>query len=191
MIKINLLPLQLRKVKGKTPPVQYIVLGILASILFFLLTLFFYGGYLKARSAYGVVYAEWKRLSPLMANLKTLENKIEVEMKGERDFLAKNVLNTEPITNFMMWASDYLPSKAWLTEFGIGREGEGMRFTLQGVVFPSATQTGIEQIEEYLQKLKIKLPSSAELKLVTSKNLEVNGGITFVANFEWGIPRKK
>jgi len=59
-------------------------------VLFLLLTLFFYGDYLNARSAYKIVQKEWARLSPLMGQLKALENKIEIEMRGEKDFLEIN-----------------------------------------------------------------------------------------------------
>lgn len=190
MIKINLLPLPLRRVKSKTPPVPYKPLGILAGVLFLLLTLFFYFDYLRARSTYATVSKEWKRLSPLMGQLKTLENKIEVEMRGEKEFLEKQVLNTQPITSFMIWASEFLPDKAWLTKFVATREGEGVRLTIQGVVFPSRTQTGIEQIETYLQKLKEKLPAQAELQLVTSKDAKQEEGITFSSHFEWGVSKK-
>lgn len=191
MIKINLLPQELRK--GKTNPtrIPYIPLALLAGVLFLLLTFFFYGDYLKARSTYKSVRSEWVRLNPLMAQLKTLETRVEVEMKGEKDFLDKNVLNTESMTRILSWVSEFLPPKGWLTELNMEREGEGCRLTLRGVVLASRTQTGIEQIEEYFQKLKTKLPSQTSITLTTSREVkEKVGGTAFTAYLEWGVTSK-
>ncbi len=190
MIKINLLPQELRKRKKTTTRLPYIPFAILAGVLFLLLTLFFYGDYLRARSAYKTVQKEWARLNPLMSQLKAMENKIEIEMRGERDFLEKNVFNSESVTQVLSWASEFLPQKGWLTELKSEREEEGCRLTLKGVVLPSRSQTGIEQIEEYMQKLKAKLPPQATLALTTSKETkEKSEGTAFVAEWEWGLKK--
>jgi signal recognition particle subunit SEC65 len=191
MIKINLLPQELRKGKKAPSRFPYIPLAILGGTLFLLLTFFFYCDFLKGRSAYRIVQKEWAVLSPLMGQLKALENKIEIEMRGENDFLQKNVLNTDSMTRILSWVNEYLPSKGWLTELKAEREGEGCRLMLRGVVLPSRTQTGIEQIEEFLQKLKTKLPSQTAVVLTTSKEVkEKVSGTAFTANLEWGVPKK-
>ncbi|MFH1799294.1 MAG: hypothetical protein ABH891_00405 [Candidatus Omnitrophota bacterium] len=191
MIKINLLPQELLKGKSNATRIPYIPLALLAGVLFLLMTVFFYGDYLKARSAYEGVRKEWARLSPLMAQLKTLEQQVAVEMKGEKDFLETNVLNKEPITQILFWASDFLPPRGWLTELKVEREGGGCRLTLEGVVLASRTQTGIEQIEEYFQKLKTKLPLQTSVAVATSKRAnEKTEGTIFVAQIEWGVTSK-
>lgn len=191
MIKINLLPQELRKNKKAPSRFPYIPLAILGGTLFLLLTFFFYGDYLKGRAAFKKVEKEWTVTNPLMGQLKALENKIEIEMRGENDFLHKNVLNTDPITQILSWTSEFLPPKGWLTEMKIEREGESSRFILRGMVLPSRTQTGIEQIEEFLQKLKTKLPPQTTLVLTTSKEIkEKVAGTAFTANLEWGAPKK-
>lgn len=194
MIKINLLPQELLKNKANATRIPYIPFALLAVVLFLLMTLFFYGDYLKARSTYGEVHREWVRLSPLMAQLKTLEKQVTVEMKGEKEFLEKNVLNTESMTQVLYWASYFLPPQGWLTELKADREGEGCRLVLRGVVLASHTQTGIEQIEEYFQKLKAKLPPETVLALTTSKETQGAGkkveGTSFAAQLEWRLPRK-
>jgi len=191
MIKINLLPQELRKAKKSVNRIPYVPLAIMGGVLFLLLTLFFYSDYLHARSAYEDVHKEWLRLNPLMGQLKALEKKIEIEMKGEKEFLEKSVLNTESITQVLSWVSEFLPPKGWLTELLAERVGEGFRLTLKGVVLPSRTQTGIEQIEEYLQKLKKKFPAKATLMLTTFKQPASKGeGTAFSADFEWGLPSK-
>ena len=191
MIKINLLPQELRKRKSSSTRIPYMPLFILAGVLFLLLTFFFYGDYLRARSAYTSVKKEWESLNPSMAQLKALETKIEVEMKGERDFLEKNILNTESMTRILFCVSEYLPPKGWLTGLKAERDGEGCRLTLKGVVLPSRSQTGIEQIEEYIQKLKPKLSPHATVALTTSKEVkEKTEGTAFVANLEWGVIAK-
>lgn len=191
MIKINLLPQELRKRKKTATRIPYLPLAILGGVLFLLMTFFFYGDYLRARSAYNHVRKEWTKLNPSMAQLKALETKIEVEMKGEKEFLEKNVLNTESMTRMLYWVSELLPPKGWLTEFKAEREGEGCRLTLKGVVLASRSQTGIEQIEEYFQKLKVKLPPQTAVALTTSKEgKEKTEGTAFVAQLEWGVTPK-
>ncbi len=191
MITINLLPQELRKMKKSATSIPYIPLVILAGVLFLLMTFFFYGDYLRARSAHKIVQKEWVRLNPFLAQLKALETRVEVEMKGGKDFLEKNVLNTESMTRILFWVSEFLPPKGWLTELKAEREGEGCRLTLKGVVLASRTQTGIEQIEEYFQKLRTKLPSQTAIALTTSKEVkEKVEGTAFVANLEWGVTQK-
>jgi Tfp pilus assembly protein PilN len=190
MIKINLLPIECRKANKKASPIPYLPLIILGSVLFLLLTLFFYVDYLSTRTAYVKVRKEWIRLSPLMAQLKSMENKVDVEMKGEKAFLEANVLNTQPITRILMWASEFLPPRCWLTNLEIERQGEGSHLELEGVVFPSNNRTGIEHIEGFLNKLKMQL-STATLTLTTSKTSTKDvEGTSFVAHFEWGMVKK-
>ncbi len=191
MIKINLLPQELLKGKANAPRIPYIPLALLAGVLFLLLTVFFYGDYLKARSAYESVHKEWVGVSPLMAQLKTLEKQVAIEMKGEKDFLEKNVLNKESMTQMLFLASYFLPPRGWLTELKAEREGEGCRLTLKGVVLASRTQTDIEQIEEYFQKLKTELPPQTSVALTTSKGAqEKTVGTAFIAQIEWGVISK-
>ena len=191
MIKINLLPEDLRKSKKSSPRVPYIPLAILAGVLFLLMTCFFYVDYLKARSSYNRVHQDWIRLNPMMGQLKALEKKIEIEMRGEKEFLEKNVLNTDPSTHLLFWISDFLPPKAWLTQLDFERVEQGCLLTLQGVVLPSRSQTSIEQIEQYMQKLKAKLPPQAVLALTTAKEVKAKvEGTAFTAKFEWGVIKK-
>jgi len=191
MIKINLLPPELRKEKANAMRIPYIPLAILAGVLFLLMTFFFYGDYLRARSAYARVQKEWSNLNPSMAQLKALETKIEVEMTGEKNFLEKYVLNTASMTQILYRVSEFLPPKGWLTELKAEREGAGCRLILKGVVLASRTQTGIEQIEEYFQKMKATLPSQTSVALTTSKEVkEKAGGTAFVAQLEWGVTPK-
>ncbi len=191
MIKINLLPQELRKEKTNALRVPYIPLVLLGGVLFLLMTVFFYGDYLRARSAYKSVRAEWERVNPSMAQLKALETKIEVEMKGEKDFLEKNVLNTESMTQILSWVSEFLPPKGWLTELKLVREGGGCRLTLKGVVLASRTQTGIEQIEAYFQQLRTKLPPRTSVAFSTTKGAkEKTGGTAFAGYLDWGATKK-
>jgi Tfp pilus assembly protein PilN len=155
-----------------------------------LLTLFFYGDYLRARSTYKNVQKEWARLNPLMSKLKAMEAQIEIEMRGEKEFLEKSVLNKDSMTQLLSWVSEYLPPKGWLTELKAERDGEGYRLILKGVVLPSRAQTGIEQIEAYMQQLKAKLPPKAKLSLTTSKeSKEKSEGTAFVAEWDWGVKK--
>jgi len=186
MIRINLLPQELREEKTGTSHVPYIPLAVLAGVLFLLMTFFFYGDYLRARSAYKSVKKEWADMNPSLAQLKAMESKVENEMKGEKEFLEENIFNTESMTRILMWVSEYLPPKGWLTGLKAEREVGGFRLTLKGVVLATRSQTGIEQIEEYFQKLRAQLPPQATLALTTAKDPKAQGeGTSFVANLEW------
>ena len=190
MIKINLLPIELRKANKKAVPIPYLPLVILAGMLFLLLTLFFYVDYIGARTAYLKVRREWVRLSPLMAQLKSMEKTVDVELKGEKDFLEANVLNSQPVTRILMWVSEFLPPKCWLTNLEFERQGEGCHLGVEGVVLPSDNRTGIEHIEDFLNKLKAQLPT-ATLSLTTTKTSTKDvEGTSFAANFEWGPVKK-
>ncbi|MFA5159029.1 MAG: hypothetical protein WC484_00805 [Candidatus Omnitrophota bacterium] len=67
MIKINLLPQELRKKMNAMRILSPLV--ILAAVLFLLATFFFYGDYFRARSVYKSVKKEWVRVNPAMAIL--------------------------------------------------------------------------------------------------------------------------
>lgn len=190
MIRINLLPIELRQAHKKASPIPYLPLIVLAGGLFLLLTLFFYVDYLNTRASYVKVRQEWVRLSPLMSQLKSMENEVDVDMKGEKDFLEANILNTQPITHVLMWISKFLPPRCWLTNLDVERQGEECHLGLEGIVYPSNNLTGIEQIEDYLNKIKGQLPM-AMLTLTTSKTSTKDvEGISFVANFDWGTVKK-
>lgn len=191
MIRINLLPQEFRKTEARNTRVPYVPLVILAGVLFLLLTFFFYADYLRVCSVQKGVKKEWTKLSPLMGELKTLENQVEVEMKGEQDFLEKNVLSAVPMTQILSWVSEFLPAGAWLTEFKVERKGEGYQLVLTGMVLPTRAQTGIEQVEEYCQKLKTKLSPQTSVALTTSReNKETTPGTEFTASLEWGATQK-
>ena len=62
---------------------------------------------------------------------------------------------------------------------------------LQGVVLASRTQTGIEQIEEYVQNLKAKLSPKTTVELTTSKEGKAKTeGTAFDAKLVWGVTSK-
>ncbi len=190
MIGINLLPIELRKANKRVTPVPYLPLIILVVGLFMLLTLFFYAEFLRARTTYLKVRNEWVRLRPLMAELKAMEKKVDQEMKGEKDFLEANVLNTQPVTRILMAVSEFLPPRCWLTSLEVERQGEAYHLVLEGVVLPANKRTGIEHIEIFLNKIKTRFPK-AKLTLSTSKaSTKDSEGTAFSANFEWGTVEK-
>ncbi len=186
MIKINLLPTELRMRKKIRLNIPYIPLIVLGVVLFLAITVILYIDFLATKSQYQKVQAEWQRLSPQMGQLRTLQSKVEVELKGEKDFLEKYMLSEAPMTQVLSWVSEFLPERGWLTEVKIQNEGDARQLVLQGIALPVRTKTSIEQIEEYLQKLKSKLPES-RLNLTTARQVsdEVEG-TSFVATFDWG-----
>lgn len=186
MITVNLLPKEYRSTKKKNLATPYIPLAVLFGALFIILTLFFYVDYLTTKSAYDGVYKQWLQLNPQMKALKALENKVEIEMRGEKEFLERYVLNTEPLTQILQLVSEHLPPRAWLTDLKIEHENDETRLVLQGVVLAFRGQSGIEQVEEYIGDLKEALPKG-DITLSTAKQQDKDStGTTFTATFEWG-----
>ncbi|HNX68759.1 MAG TPA: hypothetical protein PLL75_07305 [Candidatus Omnitrophota bacterium] len=190
MIRINLLPAEFRKTKGSASPVPYLSLAILAGGLFLLLTLFFYADYLKVKSSYAIVYTEWVRVSPEMAQLKKMETKVEAEMKAEKEFLEKNILNTDSMTGVMMEVSEHLPQQGWLTELKLERVPQGVAMNLKGKVLPSRALTGIEQIEQFLQQVKSRMPQAVPTLTTAKGDAKAEGATSFEADFKWGAAKK-
>lgn len=187
MITINLLPPEYKRKKRTAGPVPYIPLVILFGVLFFLLTLFFFADYLKTKSAYDRIWKEWEQISPQMQQLKSLERKVDVEMRGEKEFLEKYVLNTDSMTRILECLSENLPPSAWLTEVRLERVKGGGKLALQGVVLPMLKKTGIEQIEDYMKKLKENLPKGNYTLTTAKQDSKGSGeGIAFSALFDWG-----
>jgi len=186
MITINLLPQEFRRTRKPTMAKPYLPLAILAGSLFMLLTLFFYADYLKAKGAYDSVYSEWMQFSPQMQQLKTLEQKVEVEMRGEKEFLERHVFNTDAMTRILQLVNDHLPQRGWLTELTLERaKTGGGNLVLQGVVLQTSARTGIEQIEGFLQELKSEYPEM-DILLTTAKVKEKNAvGTSFSAMMTW------
>ena len=108
-------------------------------------------------------------------------------MKAEREFLIHRIYGAESATQILDWLSEFLPARGWLTELKLDRGGEGCKLTFRGIVLPSRTSTGIEQIELYLQKLKAKLPPQATITLTTANDAtEQSNGTGFTAELVWG-----
>lgn len=186
MITVNLLPAEYKVSKRSVSFKSYMPLAFLFGSVFALMTVFFYLDYLKTSRVYDRVYKEWEQIKPQMNQLKALENRVEVEMRAEKDFLEKNILNVQPTAEVLQWISEYLPARAWLTDLKFERHIEGGRLLLQGAVFSMADKTGIEQIEAYMSSLKQKLPSG-EFSLTTAKQESGKAeGMSFTATFEWG-----
>ena len=187
MITINLLPLEHRSKKNAVNVMPYVPLAVLFGILFLLLAGFFFADYLKVKTAYDRISNEWGRVSPQMKELKALENKVEVEMRTEKEFLEKYVLNTQSMALVLQQISEYLPPKAWLTEVKLERMGDGGRLNLQGIVLPMHERTAIEQIEDYMKKLKENLPKGSYTLTTAKQDTEgLKEGTFFSAVFDWG-----
>lgn len=188
MITINLLPAEYRTAKRRgTTARPYIPIAILVAALLLLLTLFFYADFLKVKSSYERVRKEWIRFAPQMKHLKDLEQKVDVEMKGEKEFLESSILNSDPFTRVLQLVSERLPKGAWLTELKIERLKEGGNSVLlQGAVVPVGAKTGIEQIEEFVRTIKERFPKTT-VALTTSKMSDKQvAGTAFTATITWG-----
>lgn len=186
MIKINLLPPEMRieaKVKKKISYAPFIRLAIIGLVL---LTGFFFVDFLESKKQFKVVAAQWQELSPQMAELKAMEAEIEGKLKTEKVFLESSVVSEFPVTTTLEYASELLPDRMWLTELKVEKEDISQELVLQGVSLPSDDKTSIQHIQDYLHNIRGKLPD-AYMTLTTARQTQDDIEVTtFVSRIEWG-----
>ncbi|MDP3921385.1 MAG: hypothetical protein Q8R76_11330 [Candidatus Omnitrophota bacterium] len=189
MITINLLPEELRVVKTRTKePVPWLKLAIGLGVLFVILTTYFFFGYLSARGKLKEASASWKVVEPQAVVLNDLEAEVEKVLSKEKQFLETTVTTERPLTNMLEWASQYLPSSAWLTQVKRRNDAEGNSIVITGLCLSTKEKTSIEQIEDYLHNLKTEI-ADAKLSLTTSRQIQYSVQVThFVAVFEFIVP---
>lgn len=201
MIKINLLPAELRPVKKKKivkraasakPAGEFnaqqlplkaasiAIAGIFAAV-----TLFFYVDYLRLNKKQAKVAQAFAEIQPRVQEVRLLEQELTTLLHPEKDFLNAHVLNKAAITSILQEMSVSLPEGLWLTSLTINNSGKQRSFQVQGLALNSQDKTNIQQIEEYLHQIKRVLPN-AHFTYSTGKQLaEKVAATAFTANFEW------
>lgn len=200
MIKINLLPAELRPVKKKKVvkraaaekpagefnaqlPLKAAVIAIAG--IFAVVTLFFYVDYLRLNKKQSKVASDFAAIQPRVQEVRVLEQEVTTLLQPEKDFLNAHVLNKATITSILQEMSVALPEGLWLTSFSIDNSGKKRSFQIQGLALNSKDKTNIQQIEEYLHQIKHVLPN-AQFTYSTGKQLtEKVAATAFTANFEW------
>lgn len=200
MIKINLLPPVFRVAKKKKKkPVDAKAAGtavdlnslpwkwiaIVAGALFFILTLYFYFDFMKLNKKMSGINANMAIDQPKMQGLKVLENEVANTLIPERDFLMTNVLNKTPITNVLQKLSEDLSDGIWLDGFTMNNSGKERSFQMKGLATNIENKTNIEQIEEYLQKLKSVVPNSQFTYSTSTQTFEKSPVTAFNAEYKW------
>jgi hypothetical protein len=184
MLRVNLLPEEFRVAKKNTQEVPYLKIAAGAAVLFSILTVWFYIDYNHSKGELKKMNATWATLQPQSAQLKALESEVESTLKPERTFLEKYVVTPKPMTYVLSWLSELLPDTAWLTEVKMEQKDGTQNIFVKGLVIPSKTQSSIEVIEGFIQKLKEKLPD-AKLSLTTTRQKIEQLEVTqFIANFD-------
>lgn len=186
MIQINLLPEEFRVVEKKGSQIPYATLGLLAAALFAILTAFFYLDFVLVSGKLRKMEGNWKEIQPEFMALNQLKSEVDGSLKEEKEFMEKFVTTQRPLTYLWMWTSEFLPGTAWLIEIDLTREEGVSHFLIKGLCLPSKERSSIEQIEQYLQLLKEKMPD-ADLSLTTTRQKTEGVELTqFIANFSWG-----
>lgn len=205
MIKINLLPPTFRIVKKKKavkaaapaaptikpvktysgPAIPWKYIGIGAGALFMLLTLYFDFDYYRLNKKVKVLKAQWATTQPQMHSLKMLEEEVGRTLVPEQNFLKTHVLSKAPTTSVLQKLSEALPEGMWLENFTMNNAGKARSFRIQGLAINLEKKTNIEQIEEYLQKLKTVIPGS-QVTYSTSKQIfDRTPATAFMAEYQW------
>lgn len=199
MIKINLLPLDLRPQKSKkssagldgfsgalqfSKPVLAALAG--AGVVFIGLTAFFYTSYLGLNGKLSRVNQAYLDIQPRVQVVRALEQEVTNLLQPEKNFLKANILNKAPLTSILQVMNDALPDGVWLTALSINNSGEKRSFQLQGVALNTQEKTSIQQIEHYLHQIKMVIPNS-QFAYSTGKQQgsESAAATAFTANFHW------
>lgn len=186
MIKINLLPEEFRIQETRRDYGQYIKIAVAAFVFFILLTIFFYVDFILSSARLGKVEKKWSELQPQFNELNLLQKEVDGAMKQEREFMQQFVTTERPLTTVLEWTSELLPQTAWLIEIKVTQEKGVVNFLLKGLCLPAKGKTSIEQIDQYLQDLKKKMPD-VRLSLQTTRNQIGEIEMTqFTSNFQWG-----
>ena len=200
MIKINLLPPAFRTVKKKKAKARaagsvkaggaltglpWKTIGVVAGVLFFVATLYFDFDYIQVSKKMKTLNVDLATVQPQLQALKALEAEVTETLVPERDFLMTHMLNKAPITTVLQKMSEALPDGVWLQNFTINNSGKARSFNVQGLAINVENKTNIEQIEEFLQKLKEAIPN-AQFTYSTSKQLfEKTPATAFSAEYKW------
>jgi Tfp pilus assembly protein PilN len=186
MIEINLLPEEFRSARksGKQPP--YVLLAGVVAGIFVLVSSVLYFDFLKQKSELRQITGQWEMSQPEYKILQQLQADLDGPVRSEREFMMRFVTTQRPLYVTLMWLSECLPNNAWLTDLRLERGLDGEALYIRGQVIPSGKKTSIEQIEAYLQALKIKMPD-ARITLSTSRQEIDKVDVTqFVTQFMWG-----
>ncbi len=200
MIKINLLPpafsvAKKKKTKAKAgapskssgalEALPWKMIGLGAGILFLITTLYFDFDYVKVSKKMKSLSVELAVAQPVLKALKDLEGEVSGTLVPERDFLMTHVLNKAPITTVLQKMSEALPDGVWLQSFKINNSGKSRSFLVKGLAVNIEGKTNIQQIEEFLQKLKEVIPT-AQFTYSTSKQVFKKAPVTaFNAEYKW------
>ena len=155
------------------------------------LSVYFYFDFVFASSKLKKLEQEWLKLQPQATVLNSLRDEVEVVLKPQNDFVERFIKTPAPLTSVLAWASEFLPETSWLTEISLEQDDKGRKLLIKGLCVPGKNKDTIGLIEEYLQKLKGKMPNTA-LTLTTTRLEEKDVQLTqFVATFSWGAQPAK
>lgn len=182
MIRINLLPLEMRPKQSLQVKLPWIKFAIIGGVIFGITTVGLYIDYCLSKQKLKKLKREWVVLEPRSTVLNKLKSAVEGELKPEATFIQQALLQPYSETRVFSKINETLPPSVWLTEIESDHV-ENPRLILKGCCSPISRVSCIEQIEGFSQKISAEIPS-ATLKLTTSlkeiKNIQVT---EFVAAF--------
>ena len=190
MIRINLLPAEFRIVEKKRGPafqtsLPVFKIGVGTGVFIILLTVFFYVDFLFSSAKLGKLNSKWEQIQPQALKLNQLRAQVEEVLKPERDFILQYIQTPKPLTYLLMWASEFLPENAWLTELKLEHDDKGTHFLVRGLCLSTKDKSSIEQIEMFIQSLKAKLDTSQINLTTTRQNIKDIQLAQFTSIFTW------
>ena len=187
MIRINLLPPELRKTKTLYLSfVQKRKILVVAGSCFVGLTLILYLQYLLSLRALKGLQDHWVSLQKDIQRVTLFQSQLETGRRKEKEFLERHVTSPLPVTAILNAINQFLPDSIWLIEIKVSRQPQENSFLVKGFSLPLARKSSIQDIEKYLRDVKGIFPPKTELVLTTSRQTKENRELTlFTAVFKW------
>ncbi len=194
MIKINLLPAEMRPVKKSATSHAFmagsqtrLIAGGVGAVCFllFLCTAYFDFAYYADSKKFKRVSDELAAIQPGTQALRDLEQELNGVLVPQRDFLKTYILNKTPITSVLQGVSEALPDGVWLQSFSISNSGKQRSFQIQGAAIQFKGKTSIEQIEAYLQALTKVVPGAVFNYSTSKQVVNKQAATAFNVTYQW------
>ena len=160
MIKINLLPMDLRE--SETKPSRYPVRKIVTGTAAALLAIFLYQVimYTYSRSVVRHLGIETEKLAQPAAEAERVDYAVNKELLPQKrffhQFVIAHVWISEALNNF----SDLLPHGMWFSRMKLAREQGYVRVDISGYTRITSSEIALAQIQEYVNAVKSKMEDS-------------------------------
>jgi len=157
MIRINLLPVELRQVEIKASffPWRRLFIGVGTVLLLihaYQVLAFFFG-----RGTLRHLHAQVVRLKPSVQESDQLSQTVQNDLIPHRNFLGQYVTPDIFLSRVMNELSDLLPQSMWFSRIRLAREANAVRLEISGYTRITSKEIALAQIQDYVNAARTKL----------------------------------